>query len=125
MSYAKGHAFWKWESTLLGHTDPDTGQSLWHLSQVEYDGFVKEQLRRKAQQLMAEKEWGAFDEERLGHALSAAERGGDADATARIRAEAIARFGNSQLVQRLREDEAEEEDAEPRVKKPSPAPDRP
>lgn len=128
LSYAKLHAFWEWETALRGRKDPDTGQSLWHLSQDEYERFVKDQRRRKAQELMAEREWGAFDEERLGHALSAAKRSGDADAAARIRAEALTRFSDSQLMQRVREDEAEdaedEDDDEPPVKKPSPAPNR-
>jgi hypothetical protein len=128
MSYAKLNAFWEWETALHNREDPDTGQSLWHLSRDEYERFAKDQWRRKAQELMGEREWGAFDEERLGHALSAAKRSGDPDAAARIRAEAVTRFGDSQLVQRLREDETpdeEDEDGdEPPVKKPSPAPNR-
>ncbi len=123
LSYAKLHAFWEWETALRGRTDPATGQSLWHLSQDEYERFAKDQWRRKAHELMAEREWGAFDEERLGHALSAAERSGDADAAVHIRSEALTRFGYSELAQRMREDEAADEDDEPPAK-PTPKPKR-
>jgi len=104
MTYAKGQAFLEWESALRGRQDPDTGQSLWHLPQGEYERFARDQLRRKAQELMAERPWGAFDEERLGYAFSAAERSGDTEAAAGIRGEVVTRFENSQLAQRLRVD---------------------
>jgi len=108
-AFAKARAFFDWEAALGNHEDPDTGQSLWHLSADQYERFAKDQYQRKAEELMADREWGAFDEERLGHALSAAERGGDANAIARIRSEAQGRFGDSQLMQQVLEEEAEDE----------------
>lgn len=127
LSYAKVLAFWEWEARLSNHENPDTGQQLWHLAPDEYEHWLKDQWRRKSHELMVERGWGAFDEERLSHALSAAERGDDVAAAVRIRAEAANRFDGSQLMQRIRKETTEkakdrDESDEPLVKRPSPTP---
>jgi len=111
-SYAKIRAHWEWDNALENHKHPDTGQSLWGMPPADYQRLARDLGKRRAQEVMAEPTWGAFDEDRLDYALLAAQRGGDAEAVARIRAEIARRYPNSELMQRVREEQAEDDDEE-------------
>lgn len=90
------------DATLEGRVDPETGEPLWHLSQVDYDVFCARYDRRVAEELLSTT-WGAFDEERLELAAIHARRGCDTSTHARVKQELELRFPRSQALRRLRE----------------------
>lgn len=103
------------EAALEGRTDPDTGESLWRLSQDEYDALCARYHRRVAQELLATA-WGAFDEERLELAAVHAQYGDDTTTHDRAKLELEQRFPGSQALRRLEEATPDVDDNERAVK---------
>lgn len=110
------------EIELRDRKDPDSGASLWHLDKASLDAFQADHFRRMAQDLLADDDWGPFEEERLDLAAQYAAIGGDKASAERARGELIDRFPRSAAVKRMQEKEAasaakKEKDEEP-AKKP-------
>ncbi len=115
------------EIKLHGRVDPDTGASLWNLSQLEYETFCTRYHRHVAEELLSSSGWDAFEEERLQLAASHAEQGDDQDTAERLKTEILQRFPRSQALQQIKdqegEDDEEDGDEVPQAK-PTPKPKR-
>ena len=90
------------DATLRDRIDPDTGEPLWRVSQVDFDAFYARYHRRVATELLSTT-WGAFDEERLELAAVHADLGRDAGMYDRVKRELEQRFPRSQALRRLKE----------------------
>ncbi len=91
------------EGRLANHRDPRTDQELWHLSQSEWDAFVRNELGSMASELINGGDWGPLEEARLGRAAEYATRAGDSVTAGRVEAELLERFPRSFTASRIRQ----------------------
>jgi len=108
-AFARSRLFWDANNAFRNRRDPNSGGSLWQLSSGDYEQFMSDQYRIKGAELLNEASRGSFDEERLSEAYFAARRSGDADLLALVRVKIVSGFSDSELMQRVVEEEAKDE----------------
>ncbi|HLA77879.1 MAG TPA: hypothetical protein VJU18_09910 [Vicinamibacteria bacterium] len=117
------------ESRLRERRDPETGAPLANVSSEELGALVKDLSRRMTADLKQEKDWGAWEDVRLGMLVEHAKRGDDAEDAAAAKRELFERFPKSRVADHIRdreakdlEDEYDEEDGEEPRPQPTPKP---
>jgi hypothetical protein len=104
---AKAAIFERRANDLHNRWNPDTGESLWVLDAAALASYRATQFRAMAEDLMADGDWGAFDEERLLLTVTYARAGGALGIAQRARDEILSRFPRSPSAQDIRAWEAE------------------
>jgi hypothetical protein len=100
--------------------DPDTGESMLHLDKAALRGFRTGKYRDLAEDILADPDWGPFEEEALILADTLAQASGDVALQQKARKELFEKHPHSPAVKRIKAEEAEDAEAEP--KKPAPKP---
>jgi hypothetical protein len=105
--------------------DPDTGESMLHLDKAAIRGFRTGKYRDLAEDVLAESDWGPFEEEALVLADRLAQASGDVALQQKARKELFEKHSRSPVVKRIKNEEAEdteEDDEASAPKKPAPKP---
>ncbi len=104
--------------------DPDTGESMLHLDKAAIRGFRTGKYRDLAEDILADPDWGPFEEEALILADTLAQASGDVALQQKARKQLFEKHPHSPAVKRIKAEEAEdaEDDDEAEPKKPAPKP---
>jgi hypothetical protein len=104
--------------------DPDTRESMLALDKAAIRGFRTGKYADLAEGILADPDWGAFEEEALVLADTLAQASGDVALQQTVRKELFAKYPHSPAVKRIKAEEAEDaadnDEAEPN--KPAPKP---
>jgi hypothetical protein len=88
--------------------DPDTGESLLHLDKAGIRDFRLAKYREMAEHVMADSNWGPFEEEAITLAHTLALASGEAALIEKARQELFEKYPDSAVVKSIKDDEAAE-----------------